>query len=173
MTLQITQKPSLDQIEAEGDDPIATLRGLHRRLLAQKTQVFPISGYDNRLHVRYKVLDPDRKREILDEPGKTTEQRHAQLLAEACDEILYRYDDGRVDRFPQGKVTFRLEVGDSDATLADVMGWETASVYATVLEMFVGKPEVMNIHAISVDRWMRTLFDDVDGAVVGGLQVTQ
>lgn len=175
MTLNIQPKPGPD---ADGEpcgaeDPIAEIRRLHAKVLSQRTQVFPIAGYDGRLHVRYKVLDPDRKREILSTSGWTTEQCHAQLLIEACDDILYRYDDGEVRNFPQGRVGFRIELGSVETTLADVMGWDVTSAAETVLHMFGDKPEVMNIHAVSVDRWMRTLFDEADEAVVGGPPITR
>lgn len=170
MTLNIQHKTNGADHRAAVEDPIAEIRRLHANVLSQRTQVFAISGYDDRLHVRYKVLDPDRKREILNVPGETVEQGHAQLLIEACDDILYRYQDGEIRPFPQGRVGYRLDLANGvEATLADVMGWDDIrSAAQIVLRMFGDKPEVMNIHAISVDRWMRTLFDEADASAVGG-----
>lgn len=155
------------------EDPVAELRRLHASVIAQNTETFPIGGYDGRLHVRYKVLDPDVKRAILNAPDQTTEQAHAQLLIKACDEILWRYENGEIGTFPGGKVTYAVELGES-RSLAELFAWDDiTSVAAAVLRMFGDKPEVMNLHAIAVDRWMRTLYDQADAAVVGGQPVTR
>ena len=179
MTLPIEPKTPVEAAAAAGEDPIAELRAIYDSVLAQQTEDFPIHGYDGRLIVRYRILAADRAREILNAPGETTEQRHAQFLLEACDEILYRYNDGEVRRFPQGKVTYRLELGadgtePSDATLDQVMGWPPATdARQIVLDMFGGKWGELNRHAVAVDRWMTTLFDRAEQAAAGGQPVTR
>lgn len=164
--------------DREAIDPIADLREQYQHVRKQGNETYPLPGWNGKLHIRYGVLDPDRKREILEGPVDrpelgTIEARHAQLLIESCDEVLYGKPDGEVISFPNGTVKLAAQIAPPARSIAEVLGWDTiGSVHDAVLMLFGGKPEAMNMHAITVDRWMRTVYDQADEDTLGGPQVT-
>lgn len=156
MGLEVEPKPAGD-----GDQPavepgaLDELRAIYDAIDTglDQTEVFDIPGTS--FAVRYHRLGYEESMKALSGDGSVWE-RNAQFLIDACDEILRRGDDGKLQPVkPGARVTFAWSPESEPLHL--VLGRDEPDIRRSVLRLFKGAERVLLLHAQQVDAWMDRL----------------
>lgn len=154
--------------EATSDNVIERLRRRREQLAQRTTEVFDVPGYGGELVCRYRRLTYDELRKVLFEGDATVVARNAQFLIAACEELLFRDDDGTLRPVREaGRVTYAQPLDITGQRLAEVLGFEEDLVADEVLTAFGGNELAMNEHAGEVHQWMVSANESDDETLVG------
>lgn len=141
--------------EDAGEDIVARIRRRHQQMAAASTRLFDLPGYNGEVVARYKRLTYEQLRKVLFQTDADVVGKNAQFLIDACDEILFREDDGTLTPVVAGcKTTFEFNL-ESRHSFATVLGIEHIdTLHGQVVEAFAGNELALNDHAGQVHAWM-------------------
>lgn len=163
----IDGRPTQERVPPVGRSALDELRRVYNAIDDDQvqTKVFDVDG--SRAAIRYRRLLVEERTRALNGDGNLWE-RNAQLLIEACDEILIRGEDGTLQPLLDGdRVTFDLRPGETIA-LHQALEEQEADVRRSVLRLFQGADAALLKHAGEVDRWMDSLEDRAAERFAGG-----
>lgn len=145
---------AVNEAVEEGGSVLERLKRRREQLGADRTEVFDIPGYNGELAARYKPVDFEMLKKLLNKIDRSKNPRiellvMADILIMACDEILVRADGKLGPLDPKADEPVRY-----DDRLAEFFGFEAANARQVVFGVFNNDIAIPSHHKEVLD-WMQ------------------